>query len=126
MHHVQSRFAPEIAIEQWKFFKEHMYSGRLGLCGFREYLPAYEGKWTPDSGPIIGGVGVAATGLGLKTAYSLGDREMHAVLKRSVDRVLTIFHATQKIPGVGMFTSIGTDVLASAIYSNSTPAVTAP
>ena len=126
MVHYMSSFAPEAANKQWQLFKEHMYDSRLGLCGFREYLPTYDGKWTPDSGPIVGGIGVAATGLGLKAAYSLGDREMHAVLKRSVDRVLTIFHATQKIPGVGMFTSIGTDVLASAIYSNSTPAVTAP
>ena len=37
---------------------------RLGLTGFREYLPSYAGKWTPDSGPIVGGVGIAATGLG--------------------------------------------------------------
>ena len=97
----------------------------MGLTGFREYLPSSEGKWTPDSGPVIGGIGVAATGLGLKAAYSLGDQDVYAALKQSVDRVLSVFQATKNIPGVGMLTSIGTDVLASAIYSNATPAVSA-
>jgi hypothetical protein len=126
MVHYMSSFAPEVAIEQWKLFKEHMYESQLGFCGFREYLSAYEGKWTPDSGPIIGGIGIAATGLGLKAAHSLEDQPTHAALKRSVDRVLSVFQATRNIPGLGMMTSIGTDVLASAIYSNATPLVTTP
>ncbi len=123
MVHYMSSFAPEVANAQWQLFKEHMCEHRMGLTGFREYLLSYEGKWTPDSGPIIGGIGVAATGLALKAAYSLGDQEMHASLKRSVDRVLTVFQATKSIPGIGILTSIGTDVLASAIYSNATLAV---
>jgi hypothetical protein len=126
MVHYMSSFAPEVASKQWELFKANMYESSIGFCGFREYLPAYDGKWTPDSGPIIGGIGIAATGLGLKAAYSLGDKATHAKLKGSIDRVLSVFQATNNIPGVGLLTSIGTDLLASAIYSNATPAVTAP
>jgi len=117
--HYSSSFAPDVAKEQWRLFKEHMHIKRWGLSGFREYLPTYNGKWTPDTGPIIGGIGVAATGLGLKAAKSIGDTEMNHSLKGSVDKVLGLFQATSSLPGITTLTSIGTDVLASAIYSNS-------
>jgi hypothetical protein len=119
MIHYASSFAPNVAKEQWALFKEHMFETQWGMSGFREYLPSYEGKWTPDTGPIIGGIGFAATGLALKTASSVGDNETHQVLKNSIDRVLSVFHVTSLIPGINKLTSIGTDVLASAIYSNS-------
>ena len=117
-HYLQS-FAPEVASHQWKLFKRAMLKTRLGLTGFREYLPSYAGKWTPDSGPIVGGVGIAATGLGLKAARTLSDPEAHGILKRSVDRALLGIRLINFVPGAGIITSIGTDLLASAIYSNS-------
>ena len=117
--HYTSSFAPDIANEQWGLFKDRMYEQKWGLSGFREYLPDYRGKWTPDTGPIFMGVGVAATGLGLKAANSVGDQEMRQSLKGSVDKVLRLIQATSSIPGINSITSIGTDVLASAIYSNS-------
>ena len=58
MIHYASSFAPDIANEQWSLFKEYMYENQWGLSSFREYLPTYDGKWTPDTGPIIGGIGV--------------------------------------------------------------------
>ena len=119
MIHYTSSFAPDIASEQWNLFKEHMCEKQWGLTSFREYLPTYEGKWTPDTGPIIGGIGVAATGLALKAAKSVGDLEMHQALKGSVDTALSMMHGTDFIPGLNILTSIGTDVLASAIYLNS-------
>ena len=92
---------------------------KMGFLGFREYLETYEGKWTPDSGPIFMGIGVAATGLGLKTANSVGDYETQNQLKRSLDGLLELCHATKHVPGLNMITAIGSDALASAIYSNS-------
>jgi len=118
MIHYMSSYAADVAEQQWQLFKGHMLESRMGFTGFREYLPTYEGKWTPDSGPIIGGIGIAATGLGLKAARTVGDRDTYAALKRSIDRVLGTFQATRIIPGIGVVTSIGTDVLASAIYSS--------
>ena len=47
--HYMSRFAPEVAADQWERFKKHMLVRRLGITGFREYLPGYTGRWTPDS-----------------------------------------------------------------------------
>ncbi len=119
--HYCSSFAPEVASDQWFHFKEHMLIDGWFLNGFREYLPTYEGKWTPDTGPIVGGIGVAATGLGLKASSSVRDAEVHRVLKRSVDRVLGFCQHTRNFPGLNMITAIGSDVLASAIYSNSIP-----
>ena len=117
--HYSSSFAPSVANDQWSNFKEHMLVDGLFLSGFREYLPTYEGKWTPDTGPIVGGIGVAATGLGLKTAATLGDVEAHSTLKRSVDRVLGFCQSTRDLPYLNIVTAMGSDVLASAIYSNS-------
>jgi hypothetical protein len=119
--HYSSSFAPKVASDQWSHFKEHMLIDGWSLSGFREYLPSYQGKWTPDTGPILGGIGVAATGLGLKAASSMGDTEVHKALKRSVDRVLGFCQGTKGVPGLNMITAIGSDVLASAIYSNSIP-----
>ena len=116
--HYASSFAPDIAAQQWTSFKSHMYQDRWGLKGFREYLPSYQGKWTPDTGPIIGGTGVAATGLALKTANSMGDDDMLRLLKGSVDKVLWFCHLTRSIPVLNILTAIGTDVLACAIYAN--------
>ena len=44
----------------------------IGIKGFREYLDSYKGSWTPDSGPIIKGLGIAATGLCLKCFCNCG------------------------------------------------------
>ena len=117
--HYTSGFAPEIAAQQWASFKEHMYQDQWGLRGFREYLPSYQGKWTPDSGPIIGGIGVAATGLALKAANSVDDEELLKILRKSAGRVIGFLQLTRPIPMLNILTAIGTDVLASAIYSNS-------
>ena len=91
----------------------------MDLNGFREYLETCNGKWTPDTGPIIRGIGVAATGLGLKAAFTVGDVEIHKELRRSVDLALGLLRTTEKVSGINIITAIGTDVLASAIYSNS-------
>ena len=117
--HYTSGFAPEIAAQQWVRFKEHMYQDHWGLRGFREYLPSHQGRWTPDSGPIIGGIGIAATGLALKTANSVDDEAFLETSKKNVGRILGFLQLTRSIPVVNRLTAIGTDVLASAIYSNS-------
>lgn len=118
MIHYMASFAETEASEQWSLYKRHMKKKCFGLYGFREYLPTYEGKWTPDSGPIIGGIGVAATGLGLKTATTLKDQETREKLKKSLDKILSVCWLLQPIPGVKKVTALGTDVLASSVYAN--------
>ena len=116
--HYASRFAPDVAQDQWERFKKHMLVRRLGITGFREYLPDYTGRWTPDSGPIIGGIGIAASGLALNAASSVGDSEAYSALKRSVSPVLWLFKQFDRIPGLNILCRVGTDLLATSIYLN--------
>jgi hypothetical protein len=116
--HYASRFAPEVAADQWQRFKKHMLINRLGITGFREYLTDYTGKWTPDSGPIVAGLGIAASGLALNAASSVGDEETHRVLKRSISPVLWLLRQFDRIPGVNRLSRVGTDLLATSIYLN--------
>jgi len=108
-------FAPEPAKFQWDLFKRHMKVTKLGLSGFREYLPEYQGRWTPDSGPIIAGLGVAASGLALKTAAKLNDRSTYESLARVANPLLSICHATDRIPFLNIVGKLGSDLLASSI-----------
>ena len=86
--HYTADFAPDIALEQWQLMKQHFWAKSMGLQGFREYREAYQGQWTPDSGPIIGGLGVAATGLGLKAAASVRDDETFDTLFTGMNRTM--------------------------------------
>ncbi len=97
-----------------------MMEKHIGLAGFREYLPSYKGKWTPDTGPVVNGMGVAATGLGLKAAASIGDKGAHAELRKSVNSILGFCQLTKNVPRLNALTAIGSDLLASAVYLNST------
>ena len=70
------RFQPKEAQKQWDLFKKHMMIDVMGYTGFGEYLKDYKGGWTPDSGPIIKGVGIAAAGLALNASSTTGDLKL--------------------------------------------------
>ena len=118
MIHYMGRFAPRRATEQWKLYKKHMMKRVFGKIGFREFLPDYDGSWSPDSGPIIAGVGVAATGLGLNAASTVGDRKVFSGLEKSIKPFHSIFNKTESLPIINVLTRIGTDLLSSAIWLN--------
>jgi hypothetical protein len=121
--HYTAKFAPEIAQEQWQLMKKHLFVKKVGITGFREYRDGYQGRWTPDSGPIVAGVGVAATGLALKTAGTLGDAETFDALFGGISRSIGVLETLNHLPGVKKIASIGTDLLSSSIYL---AALTAP
>jgi len=110
-----SAFAPETADEQWALYKHNLMTTKFGVTGVREYLPAYRGRWTPDSGPIISGIGVAASGLALKTAARVGDLETYDRIARCADPLIATCHAIQSIPIFGIVGKIGSDLLASSV-----------
>ena len=110
-----SHFAPQVATAQWALFKKHMLVKQLGITGFREYLPSYEGVWTPDSGPIVGGIGVGASGLALKTAASMSDSEVYTSLNRSVGSIIKLMRVLMHVPLVKRLARLGTDLLATSI-----------
>ena len=75
-----------------------MLAKTAGLTGFREYLSSYWGKWTSGSGPIVRGIVVAVTRLGMKAARTIGDirasceiavRELSYVPRSSFNQVQT-------------------------------------
>ena len=70
---------------------------------------------TPDSGPVIGGLGVAASGLALKTAAYIGDAETFETLLKSARPMLSIAEVLKAVPGVNMVSAVATDMLATSI-----------
>lgn len=115
MIYYMSFFAPEAAKEQWELYKTHMSRGFIGLTAFREYLPGYKGGWTPDSGPIVFGLGVAASGLTLKAAAAMGDSETYDRLMRLVRPISAFCRILGNVPLLGVVGSLGADLLASSI-----------
>ena len=115
MIHYMSKFSPDTALSQWKLFKKHMMKIKMRRIFFREYLPEYKGKWSPDSGPIIGGLGVAATGLAINAASSVGDMKTYRGLEKSMSPFYSIFNGIENVIGDNILTKIGTDMLSTSI-----------
>jgi hypothetical protein len=113
--HYSNSFAPALAKEQWGLFKHHMLSKVVGFTGFREYLKSFKGRMTPDSGPIIGGLGVAASGLAMKTAAYVGDADTYETLLKSARPLLSTAEVLKAVPGLNLFSAVATDMLATSI-----------
>jgi hypothetical protein len=116
--HYMGRLAPKEAQKQWELYKTHMMTRVMGKTGFREFLPDYDGAWSPDSGPIIAGVGIAATGLALNAASTIGDKKTFRALEKSMNPVHSLLSKGDIIPGMNMLSKIGTDLLSSSIWLN--------
>ena len=117
MVHYMSNWAPDVAAQQWRLFKKHMLVKRVGSWGFREYLPDFLGRMTPDSGPIINDVGIAATGLSLKVSTHLDDAPdaRRASILKAAQRWNTALRGMDFVPGLSKASRLGTDLLASSI-----------
>lgn len=105
------------AQEQWELFKKHMFIKRFGIQGFREYLPNYKGRWTPDSGPILFGIGIAATGLALKPMRVWGEEleKYPGPILRRARRIYRVLDWLSYLPLVGRLALLGSDMLATSI-----------
>ena len=64
------------------------------------------------------GYGVAATGLGLNAASSIGDWDTYKGLKKMMNPFGRLFQTTEKVLGNNLLTRIGTDLLSSSIWLN--------
>jgi len=118
MIHYMGRFAATRAAEQWKLYKRHMLKKVFGRIGFREFLPDYKGAWSPDSGPIVADIGVAATGLGLNAASTIGDKKTFKGLERTMSPFHSFLAKGDSMPIINVLSRIGTDLLSSAIWLN--------
>ena len=116
--HYMGRFNPDLAKSKWILYKKHMKKRLFGFTGFREYPETYNGKWTPDSGPIIKGIGVAASGLAMNAAATLDDRKTFEELNYSISKFTNSFCFFEKFISSNPLTKIGTDILATSIHLN--------
>ena len=76
-------FAPARAARLWGRYKE-LFMVRKGIfAGFREWPPGIRRRADADSGPIVHGIGGAATGLALGASRVLGDSTTYTMLRAS-------------------------------------------
>ncbi len=68
-----SQFAPKEAKQLWRGYRRQFKRAVLPVAGFREYPVGAPLGEDYDSGPIILGLGAAATGLALNGSKSVGD-----------------------------------------------------
>lgn len=74
---------PDYAKQQWSAYRRHFFRCAGGLCLIREYPAGVSRRMDADSGPIIDGLGMAASGLGLAAARANGDLDAAAALQRT-------------------------------------------
>lgn len=91
----------------------------LGFGGVREYPPGVSGGGDIDSGPVLFGVSVSATGFALSTARQLGDRARYQALYRTA----ALFGVPHGRGGAWHFLTGGTlgDALLFAMLTARTP-----
>ncbi len=77
------QFAPKQAVELYGNYRSQYGADVLGFGGFREWPPGEDRGMDVDSGPIVLGVGVAATGLGVGPARMMKDSRHYALAMRS-------------------------------------------
>ena len=82
-----AEFAPDVAATWWQSYRKHFLVDVGVAVGFREWPKGREGGVNGDSGPIVAGVGAAATGLGLRASRVMGDRVLHARLRATAATV---------------------------------------
>ena len=80
---------PEIdsafAAEQYALYQKYFVGRRLGLPGIREYPKGTDGTGDVDSGPVIWGIGGAASVVGQRAAYANGDLRLYKGLRNSIE-----------------------------------------
>jgi len=82
---LMSGFAPEFALSQYSVYRKSWIIRVGGVTGVREWWPGQEGKMDCDTGPIIGGIGAAASGFGIAAAKAHGDIENFQKLVREAE-----------------------------------------
>ncbi len=78
---------PPLAATWWAAYRKAWLVPIAGLRGFREWPPGVDGPADADSGPILLGVGMAASALGIAAARAQGDEALAAQLELSADTV---------------------------------------
>lgn len=72
-----AQFAPKSARALYEDYREHFARDVLGFTGFREWPEGMDKGMDVDSGPIVLGVGVSATGIGIGAARLMADDRLY-------------------------------------------------
>ena len=73
--HFLRDFAPEFASAQYALAGRHLVRRGFGLAAVREFPEGQEGEPDVDSGAVLFGLGLSASGFGIGAAAVTGDRE---------------------------------------------------
>ncbi|MEO1302775.1 MAG: hypothetical protein AAFV36_06280 [Myxococcota bacterium] len=95
--HYAAAFAPDYARDLWHRYRRAFMVDLFGLAGLREWPRGIDREADIDSGPIVRGIGAAATGLGLGAAGDVGDTARQARMIRTMNLVHTMDGATMKV-----------------------------
>lgn len=76
---------PEFARKKFELYQEHFLTYRIGLPGILEYPGGSAGQGDIDSGPVIWGVGGAASLVGQRTMALYGESEVAVGLRNSIE-----------------------------------------
>ena len=75
-------FAPDLARQQYGRYRDQWFIHTAGTTGIREWPPGQGARPDIDSGPVVGGIGAAASGLGIAAAKANGDtRDLTGLLR---------------------------------------------
>lgn len=88
--------------DQWQRFSSHFVTSKAGLAGILEYPSGVSGAGDVDSGPLIFGVSLSASAVGLAAARANGDGDLAGRLTRQVELigVPVGWHTTRYLFGV--------------------------
>lgn len=96
---------PALAATWWSKYREHFLVRIGGVVGFREWPRGVERRGDVDSGPIVFGIGTAASAFGIAAAKAQGEVALAAQFEASASAVM--------MTGVGG--EVAKSVLAQAI-----------
>ena len=78
-------FAPDFTKAQYALYRENWITSVCGITGVREWCPGREGKMDCDTGLVVGGIGMAASGFGIAATKANGDIENFKKLVREAE-----------------------------------------
>lgn len=76
---------PAFGRRQYQQYRRYFVASRLGLPGIREYAPGHPGGGDIDSGPVVWGIGGAASVVGRRAARLYGDAALAEGLRGSLE-----------------------------------------
>ena len=83
-----SEVDPQLASTWWEAYRQHSLVRIGAVVGFREWPRGVERKGDVDSGPIILGIGTAASAFGIAAAKAQGDFVLAGQLEASASAVM--------------------------------------